>query len=85
MEIKAPTAHIIAKAIIGFMLSCILSAKIAAYIAPRAAAPITPPTAPSIDFLGLSTGAILCLPNATPARYAHVSLPHEQRKINQTV
>ena len=67
MDIKAPTAHITAKTITGLFI-VILSAKTEAYTAPKTAAPTTPPIAPSIDFLGLSTGAILCFPKATPAR-----------------
>ena len=63
----------------------ILSLNIVAYIKPKSAAPATPPIPPSIDFLGLSTGAILCLPNITPTRYAHVSHPHEHKNISHTI
>ena len=44
-------------------------------IPPIRAAPKTPPILPSTDFLGLSTGAILCFPKSDPTAYAHVSEP----------
>ena len=47
------------------------------YNAPIPAAPAMPPIAPSIVFLGLRIGAILCFPAITPAKYAHVSQPHD--------
>ena len=55
-----------------------------AYAAPMAAAPRTPPTAPSTDFFGLKTGASLCFPNSMPVQYAHVSQPQEAKKISYT-
>ena len=48
---------------------------------PRSAAPSTPPTAPSMDFFGLSSGASLCFPKSMPAQYAQVSQPQELSTI----
>ena len=38
------------------------------FTAPSIVAPITPPIAPSTDFLGDNTGAILCFPMHTPVK-----------------
>ena len=39
-------------------------------------------THPSFDFLGLIL-LNLCFPNFTPTRYANVSVPHAEIRINQ--
>ena len=46
------------------------------------AEPMSPPAAPSIVFLGLRTGAILCLPNSIPAASAQVSQIELHTKIS---
>jgi hypothetical protein len=42
----------------------------------RTELPIRPPTAPSIVFLGLRFGAILCFPRKYPVKYAKMSEPN---------
>jgi hypothetical protein len=43
---------------------------------------LSPPTAPSTVFLGLITGASLCLPKAHPTKYAPVSVSHAAAQIS---
>ena len=52
--------------------------------APIIKAPIVPPINPSTDLPGLTFGISLCLPQATPVKYAKESLAHTTKHKNNT-
>ena len=68
----------------GLKLNLIYVFRYNPYNAPRIAAPTIPPTKPSILFLGLKIGDILCFPINIPVQYAKVSFPHAARNNNTT-
>ena len=69
-ETAPPSPQTIGNIVTGLKLNLIYVFRYNPYNAPRIAAPTIPPTKPSILFLGLKIGDILCFPINIPVQYA---------------
>ena len=69
-ETAPPSPQITGNIVTGLKLNLIYVFKYIPYNPPRIAAPTIPPISPSMLFLGLKIGDILCLPISIPVQYA---------------